>query len=66
MNTAARDTPELLAAITPAGRVGLPEDIAGAVIFLASRAGDYVVGQTLAVDGGCLYANATHGRRPGR
>jgi NAD(P)-dependent dehydrogenase (short-subunit alcohol dehydrogenase family) len=65
MNTTARDTPDALAAITPAGRVGMPEDIAGAVVFLASRAGDYVVGQTLAVDGGCLYANATHGRRPG-
>jgi NAD(P)-dependent dehydrogenase (short-subunit alcohol dehydrogenase family) len=32
--------------------VGRPDDIAGATIFLASRAGDYVVGTTLTVDGG--------------
>jgi NAD(P)-dependent dehydrogenase (short-subunit alcohol dehydrogenase family) len=32
--------------------------MAGAAIFLASRAGDYVVGTTLAVDGGIVYARA--------
>lgn len=38
----------------PAGRWGLPEDVAGAAVFLASRASDYINGYTIAVDGGWL------------
>ena len=38
----------------PAGRWGLPEDLAGPVVFLASSASDYVNGYTIAVDGGWL------------
>jgi 2-deoxy-D-gluconate 3-dehydrogenase len=38
----------------PAGRWGLPSDLAGPVVFLASKASDYVNGYTLAVDGGWL------------
>lgn len=38
----------------PAGRWGTPEDIAGAGVFLASSASDYVNGYTIAVDGGWL------------
>jgi 2-deoxy-D-gluconate 3-dehydrogenase len=38
----------------PAGRWGLPSDLAGPVVFLASRASDYVQGYTVAVDGGWL------------
>jgi len=38
----------------PAGKWGKPEDLRGAVVFLASRASDYVNGYTLAVDGGWL------------
>ena len=38
----------------PAGRWGTPEDLRGAVVFLASAASDYVNGFTLAVDGGWL------------
>lgn len=38
----------------PANRWGTPEDMSGAVVFLASRASDYVNGFTLAVDGGWL------------
>ncbi len=38
----------------PAGRWGEPEDLAGAVLFLSSRASDYVNGHVLAVDGGWL------------
>lgn len=37
---------------TPLGRIGEPEDIAGAAVFLAANAGRYVTGQTLVVDGG--------------
>jgi len=38
----------------PAERWGLPADLAGAVVFLASAASDYVHGHALAVDGGWL------------
>lgn len=38
----------------PAGRWGMPDDLAGPVVFLASAASDYVNGHTLAVDGGWL------------
>ncbi|MBW8482568.1 SDR family NAD(P)-dependent oxidoreductase [Actinomadura parmotrematis] len=41
-----------LAAATTIGRNGLPEDFAGAAVFLASRAAGYITGQTLFVDGG--------------
>ena len=54
---AARDHADEVAARVPAGRVGTDEDMAGAAIYLASRAGDYVVGETIAVDGGIVYAN---------
>jgi 3-oxoacyl-[acyl-carrier protein] reductase len=38
----------------PAKRVGQPEDVAYAVLFLASEAASYITGQTLAVDGGLI------------
>jgi 2-deoxy-D-gluconate 3-dehydrogenase len=44
---------EILARI-PTGRWGTPEDLQGAVVFLASEASDYVNGYTIAVDGGWL------------
>ena len=40
----------------PAKRIGTEEDMAGAAIYLASRAGDYVLGSTLVVDGGVTCA----------
>ncbi len=48
-----RRSADILARI-PAGRWGMPEDIAGAVVFLCSKAADYVHGYTVAIDGGWL------------
>jgi len=45
--------PELLAQI-PLGRVGVPEDLAGACAFLASPDAAYITGQTLLVNGGAV------------
>ena len=56
MNKEARDHGEEVASRIPIGRVGRDEDMAGAAIYLASRAGDYVVGETLVVDGGVTHA----------
>jgi len=56
MNRVARDHAEETAKRIPAGRIGRDEDMAGAAIYLASRAGDYVMGSTLVVDGGVTHA----------
>ncbi len=56
MNTAARDHADVVGKGIPAGRIGRPEDIAAAAVYLASRAGDYVIGHTLNVDGGLVSA----------
>lgn len=58
MNRLARDHGEALSMHVPLGRIGTPQDVAGAAIFLASRAGDYVVGTTLVVDGGVTQAQS--------
>jgi glucose 1-dehydrogenase len=55
INTSAWQTPEAYAALmklVPYGRIGEPEDIARAAVWLASDQSDYVVGTTLFVDGG--------------
>jgi NAD(P)-dependent dehydrogenase (short-subunit alcohol dehydrogenase family) len=57
MNRAARDRPNEYIASIPARRIGRPEDMAAAAIYLAGRGGDYVVGEVLAVDGGFTFAN---------
>lgn len=56
MNVQARDHADEVAKRVPAGRVGEAEDMAAAAIYLASRAGDYVVGETIVVDGGVTLA----------
>jgi gluconate 5-dehydrogenase len=55
LNAAVAADPERMAAMaarTMTGRNGEPADFAGVAVFLASRASDYVTGQTLYVDGG--------------
>jgi NAD(P)-dependent dehydrogenase (short-subunit alcohol dehydrogenase family) len=42
----------------PLGRIGEPEDVSGAVLFLASNASTYVTGQTIVVDGGSMARGA--------
>lgn len=59
MNRAARDQADAVAKAIPAKRIGKDEDMAGAAIFLASRAGNYVVGATLVVDGGVSLVHAS-------
>ena len=44
-------------AATPRGRLGLPRDMAGAALFLASPLADFVVGETISVDGGISVRN---------
>lgn len=60
MNRAARDHGDAVAGMIPAKRIGRDEDMAGVALFLASRAGDYVVGETIAVDGGVAYSSVGH------
>jgi NAD(P)-dependent dehydrogenase (short-subunit alcohol dehydrogenase family) len=57
MNRAARDHATEVAASIPSKRIGVAEDMAGTAIFLASRAGDYVIGDTITVDGGIVHAS---------
>jgi NAD(P)-dependent dehydrogenase (short-subunit alcohol dehydrogenase family) len=56
MNRDARDHADAVAKRIPSHRIGTTEDMAGAAIYLASRAGDYVVGSTIVVDGGVSHA----------
>jgi 2-dehydro-3-deoxy-D-gluconate 5-dehydrogenase len=57
LTAALREDPERFRALSdrmPAGRWGVPTDLAGAVVFLASEASAYVSGTVIAVDGGYL------------
>ncbi len=56
------ENPKTLAAAnagTPLGRIGEPDEIAGAAVFLASAAGRYMTGQTIVVDGGSTIASGS-------
>jgi 2-deoxy-D-gluconate 3-dehydrogenase len=57
MNRDARDHGDEVAKRIPMRRIGTAEDMAAAAIYLASRAGDYVVGATIPVDGGVSLAD---------
>jgi glucose 1-dehydrogenase len=68
MTQAFYDDPEVTAArskLVPLGRIGQPEDVARAVLWLASPAADYVTGQEVAVDGGLSRALMGLLPRPG-
>ena len=56
MNRDARDHGDEIAQRIPSRRIGRDEDMQGVAIYLASRAGDYAVGITIAVDGGISFA----------
>jgi NAD(P)-dependent dehydrogenase (short-subunit alcohol dehydrogenase family) len=47
-----------LAAMNPNGRLGRPEDIAGLVVFLCSRAAGHINGETVVVDGGKIWGQS--------
>ncbi|MCC6479533.1 SDR family oxidoreductase [Sphingorhabdus sp.] len=57
MNKVARDHGDAVATNIPNKRIGVAEDMAAAAIYLASDAGNYVVGDTITVDGGVAHAN---------
>ena len=55
------EDPEMLARRTrdtPLGRIGEPDEIAGAVVFLAAAAGSFMTGQTIVIDGGVTCGSA--------
>ena len=65
MNPAARDQGDSLIRAIPNKRIGHDDDMAAAAIYLAARSGDYVVGESITVDGGLVNAslpeNILHG-----
>ena len=53
------ENPETLAraeSVYPLRRIGEPEEIAGMAVLLASRAGNWITGQTIVIDGGATIA----------
>ena len=48
----APEVKQMLESATPIGRVGQPEEIASAILWLCSAGASFITGQTLAIDGG--------------
>ena len=64
MTDAVFSKPELYdsaVSVVPLGRPGIPSDLAGAAVLLASDASDYITGQTIVVDGGWLVSGGVKG-----
>ena len=53
----AKEQKEIVAKMTPMGRIGEPDDIVGAAVYLASDASNYTTGAEIVVDGGFLRAS---------
>ena len=64
MNRAARDHADAVANGIPNKRIGNDEDMAATAIFLAAWSGNYVIGETIAVDGGIVYAELGESLEP--
>ncbi len=64
MNRAARDHGDTVSSAIPGKRIGRDEDMAAVAIYLAARSGDYVIGETIAVDGGVVYASLSGSWEP--
>ena len=55
------DLYESAVSVIPQGRPGIPSDLAGATVLLASDAGAYITGQTIVLDGGWLVGGGVKG-----
>lgn len=49
-----KETMDSLRDETPVGRLGTPEDVARAILFLADEKSSFITGQTIGIDGGCI------------
>jgi 3-oxoacyl-[acyl-carrier protein] reductase len=54
VSTMPKEKVEVILKSSSLGRIGKPEDVAQAVLFLASEHSDYITGQTIVVDGGII------------
>ena len=51
------DLKQKMESMTPLGRIGTPEDVAAAAVYLCSSAGEWVTGKVFEVDGGTTASN---------